>query len=87
MHLEQNIIGLIIKEPDLINDCQLITNFERPFSNHNYNLIFKDMRNLYAKTGAIDKRELMRVGKEQGLALELYSDIIKNSGFITNLLC
>ena len=84
-HLEQNIIGLIIKDPDLLNDCQLITSFETPFSNHNYNLIFKDMLGLYAQTGAIDKRELMRLGKEKGVQLELYMDIIKNSGFKENL--
>lgn len=69
---EQQLLGLLIKEPELIEDCQLISNFPRPFAVHSYNDVFKDMCDLYAKTGEIPKRELMLKGKERGFDIELY---------------
>jgi len=81
MNTEHLLLGLIIKQPDLLDDCQLIANLENPFVIDGHNLIFEDIKHLYSMTGNIDRRELMRLGSEKNIPLERYTHIISNSGF------
>jgi replicative DNA helicase len=82
---EIQLLGLIIKQPDLLDQCQLISNFESPFSIQSYNLIFQHCKQLYGNTGKVDKRELMKLGKENNISLDMYSNIAQFAGFAENL--
>jgi len=75
------LLGLLIKEPELIDDCQLIANLESPFFAHDHNKIFRDMQRLYAESGTIDRKSLMLAGKDQQISLERYTEIVNNTGF------
>ena len=78
---DQLLLGLLMKEPELLDDCQLICNIESPFMDYDHNKIFKDMQRIYGETGAIDKKSLMIAGKSQGIPLQKYTTIQTNGGF------
>ena len=82
---ERKLLGLLIKQPELFSEAQRVTNFERPFHNHNYNNIFKEAKILYAQTGRVDRRDLLMKFKYHGLTVEDYSALISGSGFTENL--
>ena len=75
------LLGLLMRKPDLINDCQLINNFDEPFAEKWLNLIFQDIKQLYYSTGKVDHRELMKIGAERKTNLDIYADIMRGSGF------
>jgi replicative DNA helicase len=75
------LLGLLIKKPDLINDCQLISNFDDPFCEQYLNHIYTDVKNLYYESGRVDMRELMKRGLEKDINIELYSQLTAQSGF------
>jgi len=81
MNEEMLLLGLLIKQPDLIDDCQLLSNFDNPFSEQAYNNIFSDIQQLYSLTGAADHRQLMKLGQEKGVPLSKYSTLTENAGF------
>ena len=83
-NIDTLLLGLLIKEPELIDDCQLIANLERPFFDYSLNRIFKDVQKLYSETGAVDRKQLMLLGQEDErnkIPLEKYTFIVQNSGF------
>lgn len=82
---EIKLLGLIIKQPDLLEDCQLISNFESPFSIQQYNVIFGHCKQLYGMTGKIDRKELMKLGQSADINLDFYSNIATNAGFQENV--
>jgi len=85
MNTPYALLGLLIKKPDLINDCQLINNFDDPFNEQYLNFIYQDIKNLYYTTGKVNRRELMKLGTEKNLNLDFYSQIIKQTGFEVSL--
>jgi replicative DNA helicase len=85
MNTSYAFLGLLIKKPDLINDCQLINNFDDPFHEQYLNLIYQDIKSLYYNSGSIDRRELMRIGNEKQINLDFYPEIIKQTGFEESL--
>jgi replicative DNA helicase len=82
---EQKLLGLLIREPDLFADAQRVVNFERPFHSFDYNNILKEAKDLYAKTGQVDRRDLLMRFKEHNLTIESYTELIKGAGFRENL--
>ena len=74
------LIGLLIKKPDMIDHCQLISNFENPFIGNHLNQIFANIKKLYNQSGKVDYRSLMKLGQPT-IPIELYSAIISNAGF------
>lgn len=85
MNTPYALLGLLIKKPDLINDCQLINNFDDPFNEQYLNFIYQDIKQLYYSTGKVERRQLMKLGSEKNINLEFYSEIIKNTGFDINI--
>jgi len=89
MELTENtdfsLIGLLIKKPEMLDHCELISNFENPFSDHRLNAIFKDIKKLYTMTGACDRRELMKMGIDSQINQEFYLTLISSSGFDVNI--
>lgn len=82
---ELKLIGLIMKKPELIDHCNLIRNFENPFSTQGLNQVFEDCVKLYGETGAIERKALLLAGREKGIESELYMSLVKNAGFAENL--
>lgn len=85
MNPELNLIGLIIKKPDLLENCQRIRNFDNPFSLQAYNEIWTECMNLYSAKGEIDKRELIQAVKEKNISFEIVLQAIKEAGFVEDL--
>ena len=85
MNPEMQLIGLIMKSPEVLDHCGLIKNFENPFSTQNLNSIFQDCLVIYGETGKIDRRQLLIKGQEKNVSREIYLEIMKNSGFKENL--
>lgn len=77
---EMQLIGLLINKPRLLDNCQLLFGFKAPFRDPRLNQIFTHIQQIYDFNG-IDKRALMKLGVEKGVSLELYTEIIKQSGF------
>ena len=78
---ETALIGLLIKQPSLIDSCQLILNFANPFSDHRLNKIFGHIQQICDMKGQIDLRELMSLGKESGIDIDFYGELSKSAGF------
>lgn len=78
---EISLIGLLIKQPNLIDSCQLLFNFANPFSNPSLNKIFGHIQQLCDINGKVDRRELLKLGKAEGVDLDLYGELSKNAGF------
>jgi replicative DNA helicase len=78
---EFSLVGLLIKQPDLLDYCQLITNYENPFQSPKAGNVFKNIQKLYNETGVCDRRQLMKMGQPMGIELEFYSVLSKNAGF------
>lgn len=74
------LIGLLIKQPDLIDHCQILTNFENPFDTPNLNTVFRNIQSLYGNTGKVDRRELIKLGLPE-ISTEYYLSLSKASGF------
>ena len=85
MNNEMQLIGLIMKYPEMIDYCGLIKNFENPFSTKNLNSVFQDCLEIYGETGKIDRRELLVRGQENKVDRNIYLDLMKNAGFKENL--
>lgn len=79
------LIGLLIKKPEMLDHCELISNFEAPFSDHRLNIIFRDIKKLYTMSGKCDKRQLMKMGIDNQIAQEFYFIVIQQSGFDVNI--
>ena len=78
---ETALIGLLIKQPSLIDSCQLILNFSNPFSDHRLNKIFVHIQQICDMKGQIDLRELMSLGKESGIEIDFYGELSRGAGF------
>lgn len=78
---EISLIGLLMKQPALIDSCQLLFNFANPFSDHRLNKIFGHIQQLCDMNNHIDRRELMRLGQSEGIQLDFYGEIARNAGF------
>jgi replicative DNA helicase len=81
MNYETSFLGLIIKEPELLAQSQSVMNLEKPFITENFNDIFDDVKKLYSTTGKVDRRDLMKLGKDKNISPSLYTDLIKHGGF------
>ena len=81
MNNDHALLGLLIKKPDLINDCQLINKFEDPFADQKLNIIFANIKELYYTTGKVNRRELMKLGTKDNISVDLYTKIISQTGF------
>tara|TARA_R110002020_G_scaffold175493_1_gene367422 strand:+ start:29573 stop:30841 length:1269 start_codon:yes stop_codon:yes gene_type:complete len=75
------LLGLLMKEPDLINDCQLIANLDKPFFDQQLNWIFKDAQKLYAESGDVERKQLMILGQERNIPMSKYTAVISAGGF------
>ena len=78
---EMALIGLLIKKPDLLDHCQLLSNFENPFYNPNLNSIFSNIQILFNTTGKVDRRELIKMGFASGISTDFYIALSSNAGF------
>jgi len=85
MNNDHALLGLLIKKPDLINDCQLINKFEDPFADQKLNIIFANIKELYYTTGKVNRRELMKLGTKDNISVDLYTKIISQTGFEEHL--
>jgi replicative DNA helicase len=85
MNNDYALLGLLIKKPDLINDCQLINKFEDPFSEHQLNVIFANIKELYYSSGKVNRRELMKLGAKDNIPVDFYPELIKQTGFEEHL--
>ena len=79
------LLGLLIKQPSLIHDCQLISKFEDPFSEQWQNFVFQDIKELYSAYGKIDRRELMKKGHERNVSIEIYKELIRQAGYVEQI--
>lgn len=82
---ETALIGLLIKQPALMDSCQLLFNFANPFSDPKLNKIFGHIQQLCDMSNKIDRRELMKLGGTQGIPADFYGDIAQNAGFEINI--
>ena len=82
---ETALIGLLIKQPALMDSCQLLFNFANPFSDAKLNKIFGHIQQLCDMSNRIDRRELMKLGGAQGIPADFYGDIAQNAGFEINM--
>ena len=82
---ETALIGLLIKQPALMDSCQLLFNLKNPFSDGKLNKIFGHIQELCDMSGNIDRRELMKLGIKEGIPADAYGDILSNAGFEINL--
>jgi replicative DNA helicase len=82
---ETALIGLLIKQPALMDSCQLLFNFANPFSDPKLNKIFGHIQQLCDMSNKIDRRELMKLGGAHGIPADFYGDIAQNAGFEINL--
>lgn len=85
MNTNYALLGLLIKKPDLINDCQLINKFDNPFQEPVLNIIFSNIKELYYQSGKVDRRQLMKLGTKDNISTEFYPELIKQTGFEENL--
>jgi replicative DNA helicase len=85
MNHEMQLIGLIMKYPEMLDYCGLIKNFEKPFSTKNLNSVFQDCLEIYGETGKVDRRELLIRGQEKNVDRNIYLELMKNAGFKENL--
>jgi replicative DNA helicase len=74
------LVGLLIKQPDLIDHCQILTNFQNPFETQNLNTVFNNIQQLYGATGKVDRRELVKKGFPE-VSQGYYLALSKASGF------
>jgi replicative DNA helicase len=82
---ETALIGLLIKQPALMDSCQLLFNFPNPFSDAKLNKIFGHIQQLCDMSNRIDRRELMKLGGAQGIPADFYGEIAQNAGFEINM--
>jgi len=82
---EISLIGLLMKQPALMDSCQLLFNFANPFSDQRLNKIFGHIQQLCDMSNRIDRRELMKLGIAQGISADFYGEIAQNAGFEINL--
>ena len=82
---EVSLIGLLIKQPALMDSCQLLFNFPNPFSDAKLNKIFGHIQQLCDMSNRIDRRELMKLGGAQGIPADFYGEIAQNAGFEINM--
>jgi len=74
------LIGLLIKKPDLVDHCQLISNFENPFIGNHLSQIFTNIKKLYNTTGKVDFRSLMKLNQPL-IRSDYYSELMRHYGF------
>ena len=79
------LLGLLLKKPDLLNDCQLIAKFDEPFSEVAHNIVFCNIRELYYHSGKVPRRELIKLGKANQISSEFYQEMIRQTGFEEHL--
>jgi replicative DNA helicase len=82
---ELALVGLLMKQPDLIDHCQLLTNSDTYFSSAKAKTVFFNIFQLYNEFGKIDRRELMKRCQPLGVDLEFYSILTKSAGFAPDL--
>tara|TARA_R110002012_G_scaffold297913_1_gene496071 strand:- start:829 stop:2112 length:1284 start_codon:yes stop_codon:yes gene_type:complete len=85
MNTNYALLGLLIKKPDLINDCQLINKFDNPFQEQVLNLVFANIKELYYQTGKVNRRELMKLGAKDNISTDFYPELIRQTGFEEHL--
>jgi len=85
MNTNYALLGLLIKKPDLINDCQLINKFDNPFQEQVLNLVFANIKELYYQTGKVNRRELMKLGTKDNISTDFYPELIRQTGFEEHL--
>lgn len=81
---EYALLGLLIKSPDLLDHCQLISNFENPFIGRFCNDVFRNIQKLYNTTGFVDYRELMKLGYPN-IPVDFYQALTSSAGFNVQL--
>jgi len=84
LNSEFALIGLLIKKPDMLDHCQLISNFENPFLGNYLNQIFANIKKLYNTTGKVEFRALMKLG-QPAIPSDFYSELMRSSGFDVNI--
>ena len=84
LNSEFALIGLLIKKPDMLDHCQLISNFENPFLGNYLNQIFANIKKLYNTTGKVEFRSLMKLG-QPAIPSDFYSELMRSSGFDVNI--
>lgn len=82
---EAKLLGLLLRKPEFFADIQRIINFDKPFSNQKYNLIYREARLLFGTTGDVNRRDILESLKKQNLTYDDYCDLITASGFPENI--
>jgi len=83
--LEIKLIGLLIKQPDLLSECQKITNFENPFTRKVLSVMFDNIKKQYEVSGTINKRELLKHIHANNFDISKVSEVSKAAGFTESI--
>jgi replicative DNA helicase len=82
---ETQLVGLLMSQPDLLDHCQVLSNFEHPFLDTKLNLVFLHIQKLYSEKGKFSIRDLMREGIKEGLQPDFYKILSSSAGFNVNI--